>query len=264
MSGHQDNHVVYLYRAGTGRIFYVGRGVSPARAEDIAAHNPRVLKTIQQDTDYTIEVAGTYDYATAARVEAALISAITLDKLDNEIRGDGPQFTPLGVDVSLGHRLTEPALTLAQLGITTGGVLLVYLSQARVFRSDTDRLKFDPAAVNDAVVAENIVRWWDLAKLVTSWREESGWPCVLAGVTGPPRRRYVAGALPIAPNKPWTPNTDGHHEVPVESWGEVDAADLRGRLVGGALFDRARTDLFIWIDGQGHIRHQPPRRRSAL
>jgi hypothetical protein len=115
-------------------------------------------------------VAGPYDDAgTCATVEAALISSHRTT-LCNTAAGNGPGFVPLGVPAELSDRLAQPVSSLSELGIKTGGCLLVRLSSGGRFKEVEDRKKYDPAHPDDLVVAENIIRYWHLGRLPASGR----------------------------------------------------------------------------------------------
>lgn len=256
-----SNAYVYIFRGAQQGIAYVGRGGKTERPEQgvTGSHNDGLRRLIDSG-HFSLEVAGPYDERTAAAVEAALISALAVPAtphLVNEVPGNGPKFAPLGVPVELADRLTMPPLSLADLGRRTGGVLLVRLASGGAFKSDELRAKFDPADPDDQVIGENIRRWWWLRTLFGEWQQSGAWPTVIAGLAGPPRRRYIAGALEIVPNGSWTTSGPGY-EAPVVG-GNVDVHGLRGRLVTGALFSQIRTGLFIWVDGSGVVRYQPPR-----
>jgi len=110
------------------------------------------------------------------------------------------------------------------------------------------------------VVAENVVRYWHLAPLVAKWGQLAGgqWPKVIAGLGGPPDRRYIVGALAVRPGAAWNIHPDGTYEAP-EGSTSVDSHRLRGRLVGGALFSNYSYGLYIWVDGAGIVQHLPKR-----
>lgn len=81
-----SEHCVYLYRdPNSQKIVYIGRGATPGRAVQHTggSHNPGLRRIIEQG-DYSVELAGPYDTAQAAAVEAALISALRLQGLGPE------------------------------------------------------------------------------------------------------------------------------------------------------------------------------------
>lgn len=259
-----ERHVVYLFRNARQGVTYVGRGQSTARPEQgvTASHNPELRKLVEGG-QFTLEVAGPYgDMKTAAAVEAALISALSIPaapRLVNVAPGDGPKFAPLGVPIELADRLTLDSLSLPELGMMTGGILLVRLASGGAFKNDELRRKFDPSDPDDRVVAENVVRWWWLRPLIEQWKAAGEWPKVVAGLAGPPKRRYVAGALKVDPDGIWSAPDEVWFEAPTILDAGVDAHELRGRLVNGALFNQIWSGLFIWVDGAGNIRYLPPR-----
>lgn len=261
---------VYLFRDAKRRPAYVGRGESIARAESHLAgtHNPG-LESLIGSGKFSVEAAGPYgDERTARVVEAALISALDgLPGFANAAPGDGPRFAPLGVPARLANRLDQPRLSLEELGRLAGqrlggGVLLVRLPSGGAFTSDATRAKYDPAAPDDAVIFENTVRWWQLRDLVAQWEADPGQtPAVVAGAAGPKDRRYIAGAVLIDREAAWDRGSDPDYQVPVPPSPaiDVDACELRGRLVDGALFNSIKPGHFLWVDAAGQVRYRPPR-----
>jgi hypothetical protein len=171
----------------------------------------------------------------------------------------------LGVPVELADRLALPALSIEDLGVNVGlarngGILLVRLASGGAFKADEERRKFDPAHPDDPTVFENTVRWWWLRRLVEQWEAEPDeLPTVVAGLAGPPARRYVAGAVEIDQLATWDHSNTPDYEVPAKNQ-DVDACELRGRLVTGAKFNQVKPGHFIWVDRTGAFRHRPPRR----
>jgi hypothetical protein len=261
---------VYLYRDSAQRIVYVGRGERLARAETHidGTHNPG-LSAIIGSGRFSVEAAGPYQHeGIASAVETALISALEIRKapcLTNQAPGNGPRFAPLGVPVGLADRLTLPALSIEDLGMKVGhalngGILLVRLASGGAFKDDAARQKFDPAHPDDLTVFENTVRWWWLGSLVKQWEAKPDeLPAVVAGLAGPVGRRYVAGAVQVDRLATWDHSMDPNFEVPAKSQ-DVDACELRGRLVTGAKFNQVKPGHFIWVDRTGAVRHRPPRR----
>jgi len=261
---------VYVYRDSAQRVVYVGRGERLARAEAHVdgTHNPG-LSAIIESGRFSVEAAGPYqDEAVASAVEAALISVLEVQavpRLANQAPGNGPRFAPLGVPVELADRLTLPALSIEDLGVNVGlardgGILLVRLASGGAFKDDEERRKFDPAHPDDPTVFENTVRWWWLRTLVEHWEAEPDEvPAVVAGIAGPLGRRYVAGAVEIDRLATWDHSNNPEYEVPAKSQ-DVDACELRGRLVTGAKFNQVKPGHFIWVDRTGTVRHRPPRR----
>jgi len=137
----RSDHCVYLYRAPTTqKIVYVGRGATPGRAVQHTggSHKPG-LSAIIDTGDYSVELAGPYlTPEAAAAVEAALISALRLPTsqaaLTNAAHGDGPRFRPFGVPSDYSDRLLLPPLTVAEIGVMTGGALIVGTASAESSR----------------------------------------------------------------------------------------------------------------------------------
>jgi hypothetical protein len=263
---------VYLFRDGKRRPVYVGRGERISRAEShlSGTHNAG-LESLIGSGKFSVEAAGPYgDELTARAVEAALISALDGSPgFANVAPGDGPRFAPLGVPAHLAARLDEPRLSLEQLGRLVGqrlggGVLLVRLSSGGAFTSHATRAKYDPAAPDDAVIFENTIRWWWLRELVAGWQAQPDQtPAVVAGLAGPPSRRYVAGSVLVDRGASWDQSHDPDYQVPTalrsSSTVDVDACELRGRIVDGALFSQIKPGHFLWVDAAGGVRYAPPR-----
>src|SRR3954470_23541409 len=98
-----------MYRRLDGTIVYVGRGLTPDRAQSHTggSHNPALTELIATG-EYDLEIAGPYDsYEIAMEVEAAMISALTRPgkhDLFNKMPGNGHRFTALGVPAELAER----------------------------------------------------------------------------------------------------------------------------------------------------------------
>ena len=263
---------VYLFRDAKDRPAYVGRGESIARAEShlTETHNAE-LGSLISSGKFSVEAVGPYgDEDTARVVEAALISALAGSPgFANAAPGDGPRFAPLGVPVHLAARLDKPRLSVAQIGRLAGerlggGVLLVRLSSGGAFTSDATRAKYDPAAPSDPVIFDNTVRWWWLRDLVAQWEADPEQvPAVVAGLARPVKRRYIAGAVLIDRTASWDHGSDPDYEVRVPPAAaaavDVDACELRGRLVEGALFSHIKPGHFMWVDATGTVRYHLPR-----
>jgi hypothetical protein len=250
-----------LYRAAdSNRIRYVGRGLRPDRATQHSggSHNPGLQQLIDSGR-YTVEIAGPYADPDQARlVEAALISALRLDsdqaRLTNRTSGDGPEFAPLGVPGSYADRSLLPALTVAEVGRISGGALIVRNSFGPDLEAGRPRLDAMTQQQDDVIV-DNIVKYWLLDRVADSWREHPETkPHVLVGAAGPPRRRYVPGALFIDRARL---GDEPVREVPIIETPGLDAVELRGRLLLDARFAQGRVRHFLWVDGDGVVRYPP-------
>jgi hypothetical protein len=248
---------VYLYRNSDGTVVYVGRGASPKRALDHAdgSHNADLAVLIRAGA-YEVEIAGPYaGIEVACEVEAALISALSAPgkhELVNRAQGDGERFRPFGVPPEFASRRVLPPVALAELGIVTGGALIVRNS----FGADLEagRPRLDPLKPDDAVLIENLRRYWQLHPLIDCWRTDpASKPKVLLGAAGPVGHRYVPAAVQI--NQSALGSGDVR-EVPIELGAapDLDACGLRGRLLSDVRFGRFKRDHFIWVDGAGRIR----------
>nr|WP_280310071.1 hypothetical protein [Nocardia abscessus] len=171
----------------------------------------------------------------------------------------GPQFGPLGLPESLSKRRFEPALTPRDLA-DAGGAVAVYISSANFTtlgprKGSAPRLTDLGARRKVVNTYDRIRRWWEMGEYVERWKDvPSEVPAYLIGVTGPPARRWVWGAINLD-SKGWgdSRESDGLYELPTVIAGEkvsvrdLDAGSLRGRLiaegeVGGA-------GLWITVDG---------------
>lgn len=262
-----QNNCVYLFRdSKKGRVHYIGRGASVERAlnHTSTTHNPGLASLIASG-GYVVEVSGPYTAAEATAVEAALIAAIghtPRNSLCNRREESSGTFRPLGVPPEYADRQAQ-RFDLSQLGRRTGGVLVVRIGPDAF--ADRGRPKLNPLEPDPSVIADNIVRWWDLGPLMQMWRgrvEEI--PAVVLGAAGPPHHRYVPGALDIdrAALATTQPSSSGQYEIPLLAGhpdyvqdGDLDAAALRGCLIDGALFAQFRSDHIIWVDGEGTTRY---------
>jgi hypothetical protein len=276
-------HVVYLCRTPSGAPKYVGYGRHLARALSHAehSHNERLREWLRVGR-FDLTVSGPYrDEAEAKAVEAALISALGPEF--NVAPGDGPRFLPVGVPPALAERTAQPALADRELGILTGGALVVYLAPGD-FLSD-GRRKYDAADPRDADVLATMRGYWDLGKHVSVWAAQphSG-PQVLMDRLGEradahgtsacaaPPRRSRARQERGPPLRSWR-RCDRHDqvgrpgsvvpdwrrwEVPLREPIDLDVADLRGRRVAGLRFGQSSWQLHKWIDPRGWTLHPPP------
>lgn len=266
MAEHMDDlsfACVYLYRSATSStIRYVGRGATPDRAASHtgATHNADLAAFIEAG-DYSLEIAGPYEsVGVAAHVEAGLISALGLESdkasLVNRVAGDGLRFVPFGVPSLFADRKLQPALTAEELGRLTGGALIVRNSFGGDLEDGRPRLSAF-GETRDEVVVDNIVRHWRLDLVADEWkRDPDSKPYIVVGAAGPVRHRYVPGALRIDRTRL---GQDPVREVPLADAEDLDALNLRGRLLADVKFRLYPQDHFIWVDGEGHVRHPKPR-----
>lgn len=259
------DHCVYLYRdPKSQKIVYVGRGASPGRAVQHTggSHNPG-LRAIIDEGEYSVELAGPYSSAeAAAAVEAALISALRLPTtqaaLTNAAQGDGPRFRPFGVPADYADRLLLPPLAVTEVGVITGGALIVRNSFGGELAPGRPRL--DPLHPQDDVIAENLWRYWLLARLVPGWvSDPSTCPKVILSAAGPIRHRFVPGASFIDTA---LFGTGDPREVPLVRPLDLDACELRGRMLSGLKFDLGRQSHFLWVTGDGAVAYDTRRART--
>jgi len=204
-------------------------------------------------------------------VEAALIAALGATprvELFNRREEVSELFRPLGIPVGLGLRQKE-RVTLSEIGRRVGGALVVRIGPGRF--GDQDRAKFDPLAPSDSVIAENVVRWWDLCPLLAAWRQRpQEVPHVILGAAGPPNHRYIPAAMLIDRVALAALELDARvAQVPVQAdlarlrEADLDAGELRGCIIADALFGRLRVDHVIWVDAQGALRYATSPRMHA-
>lgn len=245
---------VYVYRRLDGTIVYVGRGLTPDRAQSHSggSHNAALSELIATG-EYELEIAGPYDpYGVAMEVEAAMISALARPckhDLFNRVPGNGHRFAPLGVPSELVERPLLPPLTVREVGVLTGGALVVRNS----FGEDLEpgRPRLDPMRIDPEVLIENIRRYWLIERLRPSWiADPATAPKVVVAAAGPLKRRYVPTSVLLDPER-W--GDVPRHELPldIENSPGLDACSLRGRLLADAKFAQMRHHHFIWVDGTG-------------
>ena len=256
-----NDHFVYIYRTGAGStIVYVGYGKRSQRATTHpgGSHNG-ALKRWTHEHGYQIEVAGPYGSEKIARqVEAALISAVKPEF--NKVGGDGNKFVPVGVPPELSDRTVKPALTLKEIGVKTNGALLVYLAPGDKLKDG--RRKFDAIHPADSDAVSNIRKAWEIGPLLRVWESKPELrPWAVIGVHGPPKHRFVAGALAIDRKFLGDAATRelgrsrGRWEIPIRDESNLDYRSLRGRRLENVRFGAWSHQLHIWVDGNGRVRH---------
>lgn len=265
-----DAHYVYLYRSMAGVAKYVGYGMSVERAISHTGHSHNdQLRAWLQKGDFELSVVGPYrDEVEGKNVEAALISSLHPEF--NIAPGDGPKFVPIGVPPALGDRPTMPPLTLADLGVITGGALLVYLAPGILMKDG--RRKFDPAQPDDQIIVADTEGFWDLTGHRDAWTADpASGPQALLGIYGNVRHRFIAGAMAIDTLAWFHPDLE-HVErrrwrVPLSRPVDLDVDHLRGRRVTDIRFGQFSWQLHIWVDAEGHQRHpalSPPASSESL
>lgn len=257
-----QEHFVYLYRTPAGAPVYVGYGHHAERAISHrgASHNQEFKEWLNSH-DFDLQVAGPYSSESEAKsVEAALISA--LSPKFNKAPGDGPGFSPLGVPPQLSSRVQQPALTLSEIGILTGGALLVYLAPGDLLPDG--RRKFDVAQPSDEDAVRNIERNWDIEALLPTWTgDPTTAPRVLIGLHGKPKHRFVVGALEIDTQRLGedqfmhkSPRWPRHRwQIPLVNRQQLDMCGIRGRRVDNIKFGQFSHQLHIWVDRHGTQLH---------
>jgi len=257
-----QEHFVYLYRTLQGDSVYVGYGhtVQRALAHSGRSHNADLKAWLSRNM-FDLQIAGPYvNEREAKAVEAALISS--LEPRFNRSPGDGPKFAPVGVPSALWERPRMPELSLRQIGLQTGGALLVYLAPGDFLRDG--RKKFDAAAPSDRDAVSNIEKNWDLARLIDYWRRyPRSIPKVIVGVHGRVNHRFIVGSLEIDRERLCDSKNQRRADrwprprwkIPLVDPSELDVGELRGRRVKDILFGRFSHQLHIWVDAHGKRRN---------
>jgi hypothetical protein len=257
---------VYMYRQLDGTIVYVGRGLTPDRAQSHTggSHNAALSELIATG-QYELEIAGPYDpYSVAAEVEAAMISALARPgkhDLFNRVPGNGHRFAPLGVPTELAERPLLPPLTVSEVGVLTGGALIVRNSFGDELAPGRPRL--DPMQIDPAVLIENIRRYWLIEKLRPGWiADPVSAPKVVVAAAGPPKRRYVPTSVALDQHQ-WGLVPPQELPLDIDGSPDLDTCSLRGRLLADAKFSNMRQLHFIWVDAMGAVRWPKPVDTSA-
>ena len=252
---------VYVYRRLDGTIVYVGRGLTPDRAQSHAggSHNAALADLIATG-EYELEIAGPYDaYEVAMEVEAAMISALARPgkhDLVNQAPGTGHRFVPLGVPTELAERPLLPPLTVRDLGVLTGGALIVRNS----FGEDLEpgRPRLNPMRIDPEVLIENIRRFWLIERLRPQWIDDpAAAPKVVVAAAGPLKRRYVPTSV-FLDSRRWSDVPERELPLDLRRSPDLDACSLRGRILADAKFAQMRDHHFIWVDGTGAQRWPVP------
>lgn len=251
-------HYVYTYATRSGRVVYVGYGRQARRAMAHPEVGHSAFKRWLARNAHEIRLAGPYrDAREAKAVEAALISSLTPEF--NRAPGTGPQFVPLGVPLELAHRARLDPLTLEQIGRRARGALLVYLAPGDLLADG--RRKFDPARPSDEDAVKNTERWWQIGRLQDRWSEDpKEAPNLIVGVHGRIGHRFIVAALRIDKSRLGDasladPRPRGRWQVALKDRSNLDAGELRGRLVHGVTFGPRSHQLHIWVDRNGVVRH---------
>jgi hypothetical protein len=250
-------YYVYIYRDPlSGKIRYVGKGTyrpgaNRQRVEHHthASHNMGLRKWVQHLVSKqqvpVVELFPCTSEEQAFGVEAALISALWADSarqdrsgLFNKVRGQHGRFVPIGLPDRLADRHYQPPLTRQDVA-DRGGALVVYVS-SRDFQTEFDdrRGAFPHYNLTDADVRDRLLGWWQIGKHLSHWRDTpSAAPTLILGVTGPPPRRWVWGAVRVSKTE-WSAaqwQKGGLYRIPADGK-PVDARQLRGRLVQAGQF----------------------------
>ena len=255
-----SEHFVYLYSTHSGKPIYVGYGQEVSRALSHAnrSHNKQLEQWLKNNK-HDLKVSGPYrDAKEAKNIEAAMISS--LHPRFNKIPGSGPKFLPVGVPPKLWERPRMKSLSVSEIGRISGGALLVYLAGDTIF--DDGRTTFDPGLPLDRDAVSNIEKRWDIGTLLEKWKQNPKTaPNILIGIHGAIGHRFIVGALAINKTSLGDPKyktfkgNQNRWEVPLINRTELDAHELRGRLVSNVKFGRLSHLLHIWVDSNGRVRH---------
>lgn len=241
----------YIYRdPRSGEIRYIGKGTyrpgsRRQRVEDHVdfAHNAEFRQWINRlERKRQVPIVELFPCTSgeeAARVEGALISALWTNPdtrngtgLFNKVRGNG-RFVPIGLPERLADRHYQQPLTRQDLA-GLGGALVVYISP-KDFQNEFDDRRGAAVHYNltDNDVRERILGWWQIGRHVDHWRNTpADAPPLLVGITGPPSRRWIWGAVRVSKAE-WAGaewQEGGLYRIPADGK-SVDALQLRGRLV---------------------------------
>jgi len=180
-----------------------------------------------------------------------LISALWVDPprrngdgLFNKVRGQHGRFVPIGLPDRLADRHYQPPLIRQDLA-NQGGALVVYISSSD-FQTEFDdrRGAFPHYDLTDNDVRDRLLGWWQIGKQLNHWCDApSAAPALIVGVTGPPVRRWVWGAVRVSKTE-WAGaewQKGGLYRIPADGK-PVDARQLRGRLVQTGQFGAAGED----------------------
>ncbi len=252
---------MYVYLSIDGKPKYVGYGESPTRALSHAeeSHNDALREWLRK-SKFSLNIAGPYrDEAEGKNVESALITSIRPEF--NKSLGDGLKFVPLGVPPELGERPSLIPISVAEMGIRTEGVLIVYLSPGEFLKDG--RPKFDPTDIDDEVILRNMDRAWEIGKLIDRWSADpASSPRHLVGVYGTnPAHRFIVGCVPIEVEGWGDPALHvygSRWRVPVKDSPKLDACQLRGIRVADTKFGHMSWQLHIWVDKSGALIHPQP------
>jgi hypothetical protein len=256
-------YYVYIYRDPlSGEIRYVGKGTfqlgaSRQRVEHHvhSAQNAEFRRWVQHLASKqrvpVVELFPCTSEEQAFGVEAALISALWTDPaarngsgLFNKVRGHHRRFVPIGLPDRLADRHYQPPLTRQDLA-DRGGALVVYVS-SRDFQTEFDdrRGAFPHYDLTDDDVRDRILGWWQIGRHLDQWRDNpSAAPALIVGVTGPPARRWVWGAVRVSKAE-WARGEwqkGGLYRIPADGK-SVDARQLRGRQVQAGQFGAIGED----------------------
>jgi hypothetical protein len=279
---HKAPYYVYIYRDPvSGEIRYVGKGTHKEGAgkQRVVHHvhsaaNAEFRRWVERLAAKhqvpAIELFPCSSDEQAFAVEAALISALWEHPasrngrgLFNKVHGHHERFVPIGLPDRVKDRRYETPLTREDLA-DRGGALVVYVS-SRDFQTEFDdrRGAFPHYDLTDDDVRQRLLGWWQIGKHLDYWRDNpADTPALIVGVTGPPARRWVWGAVRISRSE-WDGaelQKGGLYRIPADGK-PVDARKLQGRLVqagqfgaigedGNRRFGQIRAQFFDIVDAR--------------
>lgn len=254
---------VYLYRDKQGRPKYVGYGerIDRASVHLIKSHNPKLAAFVEEESNFTIEIAGPFETEALGRaVETSLISA--LNPSFNENRGPSQfRFRPLGVPTEYASRLSEQLLQkedfISAQGASPNSVIFV-----KVGNKDfgDGRTGYDPAKPpSDDQILKRTDRWWQLSGYLQEWKTKPNEsPSLLIGVNGKPGAQIVIASVLIDKNGWGNVESIGQGKttVPILKTPNLDAFHLRGRRIhknAGIAFGGITAAFFMVLKPSGEL-----------
>jgi hypothetical protein len=277
---YRSNHV-YLYMDEDTVIRYVGRG-TVLRAQDHGDmdENPRFREAVRQARGNLAVMVCRYETPDeAAAVEASLIHVLKCFPAANlsNRRLDKYTFAPLGVPADLWARGTQSSLENSEIAEAVGGSFIAVFVGPKAL-TDEGRGVIDPLDVEVPAILDRVLGSWAFGASAEHWKaDESARPSALVAVTGPPARRYVLASIDLREFDFGTIGTRNHKDelkslISFETSGfetepstntDLDAFNIRGRLVTGLNFDRA-PQTRRWLDRSGVEHPQSPYKPRAV
>jgi hypothetical protein len=259
----EEGHYVYLYRNPKGKALYVGYGANHRRAtiHSSRSHN-KTLESFLRKNKYTVDIAGPFlSKTTGCAVETALISVLR-PEFNVHPGSTECRFRPLGLPNDFADRVLLPALSRRDVFRHIGrsesvtSVLLVYVGDKEF---EDGRKPYNPAnPPKEDEILERMDRWWQIGRHIEHWRKNaSESPAVLIGLSGPPKDRFIIGAIKIYQVKWDSVDKDGGlYSIPTTEPNDLDAFGLRGRKISpeaNLKFGGWTSQFFIILKRNGRV-----------